>query len=139
MRVYLPHVNQVAQDIQAQLADIGIKVTLDKQDSPTFIENESKGVEDIYLLGWGMDYPNSTNFYDYHFASNAKRFGTEFPDIVKEIKAAAQTSDPAERQAHYDTANALIKQHVPVIPVRTAPPPMPGRPPWVMSWKAIRN
>jgi len=64
-----------------------------------------------------MDYPDSTNFYDYHFASNAVRFGDEFPDIVTAIKAAAQTSDAAERQKNYDTANALIKQHVPVIPV----------------------
>ena len=116
-RVYLPHVNQVAQDIQAQLADIGVKVELNKMESGPFIESESKGEQAFYLLGWGMDYPDSTNFYDYHFASNAVRFGTEFPDLVTEIKAAAQTGDVAERQKHYDAANALIKQHVPVIPV----------------------
>ena len=116
-RVYLPHVNQVAQDIQAQLADIGVKVELNKMESGPFIESESKGEQSFFLLGWGMDYPDTTNFYDYHFASNALRFGTEFPDIVKEVKAAAQVSDSAERQKHYDAANALIKQHVPVIPV----------------------
>jgi ABC-type transport system substrate-binding protein len=64
-----------------------------------------------------MDYPDSTNFYDWHFASNSARFGTEFPDLVTEIKAAAQLSDPVERQKHYDQANALIKLHVPMIPV----------------------
>jgi ABC-type transport system substrate-binding protein len=116
-RVYLPHVNQVAQDIQAQLADIGVKIQLDKIESGPFIESESKGEQTMFLLGWGMDYPDSTNFYDYHFASNAVRFGNEFPDLVKEVKAAAQIGDPAERQKHYDNANALIKQHVPVIPV----------------------
>jgi ABC-type transport system substrate-binding protein len=116
-RVYLPHVNQVAQDIQAQLAEIGVKIELNKMESGPFIESESKGEQPFFLLGWGMDYPDATNFYDYHFASNAVRFGTEFPDIVTEIKAAAQISDAAERQKHYDTANALIKQHVPVIPV----------------------
>jgi ABC-type transport system substrate-binding protein len=116
-RVYLPHVNQVAQDIQAQLAEIGVNVTLNKMESGPFIESESKGEQPFFLLGWGMDYPDSTNFYDYHFASNAVRFGNEFPDVVTEIKAAAQLGDPAERQTHYDAANALIKQHVPVIPV----------------------
>ncbi|HSJ86129.1 MAG TPA: ABC transporter substrate-binding protein [Anaerolineales bacterium] len=116
-RVYLPHVNQVAQDIQAQLADIGVKIELNKMESGPFIESESKGEQAMFLLGWGMDYPDATNFYDYHFASNAVRFGTEFPDIVEAIKAAAQTSDTAERQKNYDTANTLIKQHVPVIPV----------------------
>jgi ABC-type transport system substrate-binding protein len=116
-RVYLPHVNQVAQDIQAQLAEIGVKIELNKMESGPFIESESKGEQPFFLLGWGMDYPDATNFYDYHFASNAVRFGAEFPDIVTEIKAAAQLGDAAERQTHYDTANALIKQHVPVIPV----------------------
>ena len=116
-RVYLPHVNQVAQDIQAQLAEIGVKVELNKMESGPFIESESKGEQAFFLLGWGMDYPDSTNFYDYHFASNAVRFGNEFPDLVTEIKAAAQLGDPAERQKHYDNVNALIKQHVPVIPV----------------------
>jgi len=116
-RVYLPHVNQVAQDLQDQLKQVGIKVTLNKMESGPFIESESKGEQAFFLLGWGMDYPDSTNFYDYHFASNAMRFGKEFPDIVEAIKAAAQVSDPAERQKHYDEANALIKQHVPVVPV----------------------
>ena len=102
MRVYLPHVNEVAQDIQAQLADIGVKVQLNKEDSAAFIESESKGNEALFLLGWGMDYPDATNFYDYHFASNALRFGTEFPDLVAEIKAAGQTADPVVRQQHYD-------------------------------------
>jgi peptide/nickel transport system substrate-binding protein len=117
VRVYVPHINQVAQDIQAQLADVGIKVTLDKGESGPFLESVSKGNEIFYLNGWGMDYPDSSNFYDFHFAMNSPRFGTEFPDIVTEIKAAAQLSDPVERQKHYDQANALIKLHVPVIPV----------------------
>ena len=116
-RVYLPHVNQVAQDIQDQLKQIGINVTLNKMESGPFIESVGKGEQAFYLLGWGMDYPDSTNFYDYHFASNGVRFGTEFPDIVEAIKAAAQVSDPAERQTHYDVVNTLIKQHVPMIPV----------------------
>jgi ABC-type transport system substrate-binding protein len=36
---------------------------------------------------------------------------------VEEIKAAGQVSDPAERQTHYDQVNALIKEHIPMIPV----------------------
>ena len=117
VRVYLPHVNQVAQDIQDQLKQIGINVTLNKVESGPYNQGVAKGEYPIFLYGWGMDYPDATNFYDYHFASNAARFGTEFPDIVTEIKAAAQLSDPAARQSHYDIVNALIKQHVPMVPV----------------------
>jgi ABC-type transport system substrate-binding protein len=54
-RVYLPHVNNVAQDIQDQLKQVGINVTLNKMESGPFIESESKGEQAFYLLGWGMD------------------------------------------------------------------------------------
>ncbi len=117
VRVYLPHVNEVAQDIQAQLAEIGIRVTLDKVESGPYNQSVAAGEQDLFLYGWGMDYPDSTNFYDYHFASNAVRFGAEYPDLVAAIKAAALLSDPVERQKHYDEANALIKLHMPVVPV----------------------
>ncbi len=117
VRVYLPNVNQVAQEIQAQLAEIGVTLTINKMESGPFLESVAAGEQGFYLLGWGMDYPDSTNFYDYHFASNAQRFGNEWPDLVEEIKAAAQLGDPAARQEHYDAVNALIKEHVPVIPV----------------------
>ena len=117
VRVYLPNVNQVAQEIQAQLAEVGIKVTINKVESGPFLTSVAEGKEGMYLLGWGMDYPDATNFYDFHFASSAQRFGNEWPDLVKEIKAAAQLSDAAERQKHYDEVNRLIKEHVPMIPV----------------------
>ncbi len=117
VRVYLPNVNQVVQEIQAQLAEVGIKVTINKMESGPFLESVAAGGQGLYLLGWGMDYPDATNFYDFHFASNAARFGNEWPDLVEEIKAAAQLGDPAERQAHYDEVNRLIKELVPMIPV----------------------
>lgn len=117
VRVYLPNVGQVAQEIQSQLAEVGITVNINVMESGAFLESVAAGEQGLYLLGWGMDYPDSTNFYDFHFTGGVPRFGDEWPDLVEEIKAAAQLSDPAERQAHYDNVNALIKEHVPVIPV----------------------
>ena len=117
VRVYLPHVAQVAQEIQAQLAEVGINVTIEPVESGAYVESVAKGEQDFFMYGWGMDYPDSTNFYDYHFASNSPRFGNEWPDLVEEIKAAAQLSDPAERQTHYDKVNELIKEHVPMVPI----------------------
>ncbi len=73
VRGYLPTPDKVAQEIQAQLAEIGVKVKIDQQESTTFIDNTSAGKEGFYLLGWGADYPDATNFYDYHFASPAQK------------------------------------------------------------------
>jgi len=118
VRGYLPSPDKVAQELQAQLAEIGVTVKLNEMESATFIDATSAGQEAFYLLGWGADYPDATNFYDYHFANdNNKQFGTLFPDIVDPIRAAGKLADPAARQELYDEANAMLKQHVPMIPV----------------------
>jgi peptide/nickel transport system substrate-binding protein len=117
-RAYLPSPDKVAQEIQAQLAEVGIKVTLKEMESAAFIDATSAGQEGFYLLGWNADYPDATNFYDYHFGNdNNKQFGTLYPDMVAEIEAAAKLSDAAARQAHYDTVNQLLKDYVMMIPV----------------------
>jgi ABC-type transport system substrate-binding protein len=117
VRVYLPNANTVGQEIQSQLAEVGITVTLDKQESGPFLEAAGKGELPFFMLGWGWDYPDATNFYDVFFASNSLNFGHEWPDLFEEIKAAAVLSDPAARQAHYDVVAELVKEHVPVVPM----------------------
>lgn len=117
VRGYLPNPKQVAQDIQQQLAEIGVKLNLSEMESGAFVESVAAGNEGLFLFGWGADYPEATNFYDFHFTGASENFGTPFEDLVNEIKAAAQLSDPVERQKHYDEVNKLILQHVPMIPV----------------------
>ena len=118
VRGYLPTPDKVAQEIQAQLAEIGIKVKIKEMESTAFLDATSAGQEPLYLLGWGADYPAATNFFDYHFANtNNKQFGNLFDDLAGEIRTAASISDPTERQTHYDKVNELIKQHVPMVPV----------------------
>jgi len=118
VRGYLPSPDKVAQELQGQLAEIGVKVKLNEMESATFIDDTAAGKEAFYLLGWGADYPDSTNFFDYHFANeNNKQFGKLFPDIVDPIKKAGQLADVKERQKLYDKVNELLKVHVPMIPV----------------------
>ncbi len=117
-RSYLPSPDKVAQEIAAELAKIGVKTKVTEEESTTFLDNTSAGKEPFYLLGWNADYPDATNFFDYHFANvQNKQFGDLFPDLVSEIQAGAQSPDPAVRQQHYDKVNQLIKDLVPMIPV----------------------
>ena len=118
VRSYLPTPDKVAQEIQAQLAEIGLNVKIEVMESAAFIDATSAGQRAFYLLGWGMDYPDSTNFFDYHFANASNlQFGALFQDMVDEINAAAKLSDVAARQSHYDTVNQMLKDYVPMIPV----------------------
>jgi peptide/nickel transport system substrate-binding protein len=118
VRGYLPNPPQIATEIQSQLlANLGIKTSLDVQESGAFLDANAAGTLDgLFLLGWGADYPDATNFLDYHFGSGSgKKFGKPFDDIVAELNKGAQSADETVRKAAYTAANNLIKQHVPAV------------------------
>jgi ABC-type transport system substrate-binding protein len=118
VRGYLPTPGKVAEEIQAQLKDLGINVTIEVQESGTFLDNASNGKLEIFLLGWGADYPDATNFLDSHMGAGANEsFGKKFEDVTSALAKAASLSDQAERNKLYATANTAIKMHVPMVPV----------------------
>jgi ABC-type transport system substrate-binding protein len=120
VRGYLPEPGVVAQDIQAQLAkNLGIKAQIVVMESGAFLDAAQAGqVKGLHLLGWGADYPDQTNFLDFHFGSGASpQFGNGFADIWEVLKKAASTVDQATRNQLYAQANALVKKHVPMVPV----------------------
>ena len=120
VRGYLPDPPVIATEIQAQLkTNLGINVQLDLQDDTTYLDNADEGLlEGLHLLGWGADYPDMTNFLDYHFGAGASaQFGDKFPDITAALAEGAAGTSDAAREPAYATANELVKQHVPMIPV----------------------
>lgn len=120
VRSYLPQPGVVAQDIQAQLKEnLNINAEIVVMESGAFLDAADSGqIEGLHLLGWGADYPDQTNFLDYHFGSGAsKQFGNKFDDITSALKSAASLADDSAREPFYVEANNLIKQHVPMIPV----------------------
>jgi ABC-type transport system substrate-binding protein len=119
VRGYLPDPPAVAQDVAAQLTDLGFTVTIEEQESGTFLDNNAAGTLDgIFLLGWGADFPDTSNFLDFHFGpATGDKFGDEIPELVDAIRQGGQTVDPAERAQFYGTANDLLVEHVPMIPV----------------------
>ena len=120
VRGYLPDPNVVAQDIQAQLkANLNIDITIEIQESGTFLDNGTAGLlTGLYLLGWGADYPDPTNFLDYHFNNVANhQFGELLPEVTEPLTTAATTLDTEVRRAAYVEANNAIKELVPMVPV----------------------
>jgi ABC-type transport system substrate-binding protein len=110
----------VATAIQAQLkANLNIDAALDQQDDTTYIDNADGGLLDgLHLLGWGADYPDATNFLDFHFGAGAsKQFGDKFDDVTGALQQGAAGKSDAEREPFYVQANNAIRTHVPMIPV----------------------
>jgi ABC-type transport system substrate-binding protein len=118
VRSYLPTPATVAQDIQAQLAEIGITVNIEVMESGAFIDASDAGELTMYLLGWGADYPDAVNFLDFHFGRTATdQFGEGFEDLWLVLEEAASTPESETRLELYEEATGLIKQHVPMVPV----------------------
>jgi peptide/nickel transport system substrate-binding protein len=120
VRGYLPDPNIVAQDIQAQLkTNLNITLKIEVMESGAFLDAADSGqLTGLYMLGWGADYPDQTNFLGYHFgAGSSAQFGDKFPDVVDAIEQGAQLASDADRAPFYEAANNAIKTHVPMIPV----------------------
>jgi len=120
VRGYLPDPNVVAQNIQEQLkTNLDITATIEVQESGTYLDNADGGLLDgIHLLGWGADYPDVTNFLDFHFGSgSSKQFGEKFPDITAALAEGGAGADDAAREPSYVTANDAIKTNIPMIPI----------------------
>ena len=120
VRGYLPQPGVVAQDIQAQLLEnLNIDATIEVMESGSFLEAADAGtLKGLHLLGWGADYPDMTNFLDYHFgAGSSDQFGEQWTDITDALKAGAALADDNDRMPFYETANNAIRQHVPMVPI----------------------
>jgi ABC-type transport system substrate-binding protein len=119
-RSYISGQTAVITDLQAQLKEnLNIDATIEVMESGAFLDAADSGqLTGMYILGWGADYPDQTNFLDYHFgAGSSKQFGTKFDDLTAILKQAASTSGDDARKPLYEQANNLVKQHVPMIPV----------------------
>ena len=120
VRGYLPDPVVVGTDIQAQLKNnLNIDVEIVEQESGTFLDNADAGALDgLHLLGWGADYPDVTNFLDFHFgAGSSKQFGDKFTDITGALAEGGAGLTDALREPSYVAANNAIRANVPMIPV----------------------
>lgn len=120
VRGYLPEPGAVAQEIQFQLKqNLNIDAEIVVMESGTFLDAADSGqLSGLHLLGWGADYPDMTNFLDYHFgAGSSAQFGDKFPEITDALQQGASLASDDARQPFYETANNAIRELVPMIPV----------------------
>lgn len=118
VRSYLPTPGVVAVDLQAQLAEVGIDLEINEMESGAFLDASDAGELSIHMLGWGADYPDATNFLDFHFgAGSSDQFGDKFDEITGPLSEAAQLADPDTRYQIYIEANTAIRDLVPMVPI----------------------
>lgn len=116
---------QIAEAIQAYLADIGVKSELRTYDWPTYMGITTKPVDktevQLYLIGWGWPIYDADPYYLIYFSSFVhppKGLNTTFyknPEYDKLVGYARMVMDPAKRKGVYAKAGSILWDDAPAI------------------------
>lgn len=125
-RPYMPDGAKVAEVIQSNLADIGIKAKIVTYDWPTYLDKASKGEADAFMLGWTGDNGDADNFLyvlldvDNIGSNNYTYFKN---DKMHDLFIEAQTEvDEKKRIALYEEAQEIIHDEAPWVPLAHSTP-----------------
>ena len=100
----IPETLQAAQVIQSMAAESGFDIKIQATEFASSLDLASKGDFEAYLIGWSGRTDPDGNIYNFVSckappAINAGHYCN--PDVDRELDAARQASDPAERLPHY--------------------------------------
>jgi peptide/nickel transport system substrate-binding protein/oligopeptide transport system substrate-binding protein len=115
-----PPFPRIAQTVQANLKEVGVRVTLVQRDASSMREAARAGKTDMALKDWYADYPDAENFlYPLLHTSNKGVGGNvsfySNPEFDKLVTAARREQDEAKRTAMYKQADELEYQDAPMI------------------------
>lgn len=112
--------SRVAQAIQSQLAEIGVRVELVERDASSQRAAARNGETDMVVLDWWADYPDADNFLYPLFYSGSLGAGGNYafysdPVTDSLILAARRTTGDAARTALYRRIDARVYAAAPWI------------------------
>jgi dipeptide transport system substrate-binding protein len=117
-RPYNPAGKKMGEMMQADLAKVGIKVTLKTYDWPTYLEKSRKGEHAMIQMGWTGDNGDPDNFMNVLLGCAAVKSGSNlarwchkpFNDLIQQAK---QVTDPKKRTELYTKAQEVFKTEAP--------------------------
>lgn len=121
IRGYFPDSKAIGEAIAADLAKVGIRVSLQTEDWGAYLEDRNQGKFPMWMLGWGSDNGDPDNYIGYHFAHPIGEPRVEdcyANDELAQLLIDGRTeADPAKRETIYQQAEAIVHADVPRIPV----------------------
>lgn len=112
---------EIAQAIQSQLAEIGVKVEINGLEFGAFMEEMQSGNLPFFIISWSADYPSPDTFLYTLFHSdniggpNVSMY--ENGDVDQALDQARSTREVQERMDLYNDAERKIMADAPIIPV----------------------
>lgn len=121
-RVYNPNARRMAELMQSDLAQIGVTAHIVSYEWNTFRRRLSRGEHDTVLIGWYADNADPDNFFRpllscAAVATGGNRANWCHPGFDQLLYQAIATTDPDERKALYQSAQHLLNQQRPLLPI----------------------
>jgi len=116
-----PDMIKVATAIQSDLAAIGIQASIRSMDWNTFLTDNSKGTEPLFILDWNQDFPDAYDFMNTLFTTaempinNSSMYSN--PQVDSWLAQAATDTNSQERQDLYKKATVQIMRDATWVPI----------------------
>ncbi|EGQ26133.1 dipeptide ABC superfamily ATP binding cassette transporter, binding protein [Sporosarcina newyorkensis 2681] len=129
-RPYMPDGTKVAEVIQSNLADVGIKAKIVSYEWATYLDKAEKGDADAFMLGWTGDNGDADNFLyvlldEDNIGSNNYTYFKN--DETHKLFLEAQTEiDEDKRNELYKQAQEILHEEAPWVPLAHSIPLLGG-------------
>ncbi|WP_303969407.1 ABC transporter substrate-binding protein [Sporosarcina ureae] len=130
-RPYMPDGKKVAEAIQSNLADVGIKAKIVSYEWATYLDKASKGEADAFMLGWTGDNGDADNFLyvlldEDNIGSNNYTYFKN--DETHKLFIEAQSEvDEDKRIELYKQAQEILHEEAPWVPLAHSIPLLGGK------------
>ena len=125
-RPYIPDGRALAEIIQSELREIGIKTNIVTFDWGTYLEKTKYGEHDMAMLGWSADFGDPDNFLYFLLSKSSaeKPAGNiafyKSDEMQQILEKARSISDKDERKSLYKKAQNVFHQDIPWVPLAHA-------------------
>ncbi|CUS49103.1 MAG: ABC-type cationic peptide uptake system substrate-binding component SapA [Idiomarinaceae bacterium HL-53] len=121
-RAYNPNAKLMAELIQANLNDVGVRAEIVSYEWSSFRRSLAEGAHDSVLIGWSADHADPDNFFRPLLTCAAKESGNNramwcHPAFDTLVSQAIRTTERKEREALYQAAQAMLIEEVPILPL----------------------
>lgn len=124
-RAYNPNGKRMGEMMQADLAKVGITVTMKTLDWPSYLTKRKTGDYSLFQFGWNSDNGDPDNFLYYMLSCDSVGQGANqaqwcykpYDDLVTKAK---RLTTQAQRTKLYEEAQVIFHEQVPFVPIATA-------------------
>ncbi len=119
VRANNPNGQLMAQLIQQDWANIGVRATIKTYEWGEYLKRANKGEHNVYMSGWSGESGDADDFLAVNLTCAMNKTGVKFcnKQFDELVEAGRATPDPEKRKTIYEQAQLIFKQERPWSPI----------------------